>query len=204
MLLESLFQGICKQLVLRAQLHRCLLLLAVGQVAQLLAALEQVVDACYEQLGIEWFGEIGIGSVLVALDLLRLGAARREQYHGYVAGDAVFLELLTELQSVHHGHHNVAHYDVGHALAGQFQATLAVSSFQNVELVGKQGAQIAAHIGVVVDYQHIGKLLGVVLFHLHQPPLLHAFLQRLLSEGGFCGVVVDRGLRHSRLELEHA
>ena len=93
MLLEGSLERIGKQLILGAQRRLLLHLLALAEMTDLLTTLQQVIDTGHQQLGTERFGHIGIRPVLIPLHLLCLRTTGREQYHGDMTGDGVFLDL---------------------------------------------------------------------------------------------------------------
>ena len=76
-----------------------------------------------------------------------------------MAGDAVLFHLLAEFQTVHHGHHHVRHDKVGHMLACHVQSRFAVLGLQHTVFALKDGLQIGADIGIVIDDEHRGRIL---------------------------------------------
>ena len=100
------------------------------QVLELVAALQQVVDAGQQQFRRAWFGDVSVGTALVALDLVLFKRSCREQDNGDVTGDVILFHLLAELQAVHHRHHHVTHDQVGHLFPGEFKAAPTVLGLQ--------------------------------------------------------------------------
>ena len=78
-----------------------------------------------------------------------------------MAGDHVFLDVLAEFQSVHHGHHHVRHNQVGHLFVGHLQSFLSVSSLADVVFVFEYMPQVGAYVGIVVhDEQCVAVVVG--------------------------------------------
>ena len=77
-------------------------------------------------------------------------------------------ELLCKLQTIHHRHHNIADYQVGHLLLSHFQSFFTVGSLQDKEVVLQQCALILSYVVVVVDnqYRRFISLLAHHLLHL--------------------------------------
>lgn len=132
-----------------------------------LAVEQKVLYPRNQHIVVEGLGDIGIGSVLIALYLLLVHGTCGEQYDGYVARHEVPLHVLAELQTVHHGHHHVGDNQVGHYLVGYVEALLAVLSLVDDVLGRQNGAQEDAYVGIVVDYEYLRSGVGgLELFEL--------------------------------------
>ena len=93
----------------------------------------------HEQLYVKRFGDVGIGAELVA-NLLALGIAlRREQHHGNVADFDILFDGLAKLIAVHHGHHHVAHHEVGLLLPQHVQCSFSIAGAEHAAELGLQG-----------------------------------------------------------------
>ena len=79
----------------------------VPQVVEMLALAQQILNTCLQHIGLEWFGDIGVGSAAVAFYLVLAECACGEQDDGDVAGGQIVFYVLTKLQAVHDGHHDV-------------------------------------------------------------------------------------------------
>ena len=67
----------------------------------------------------------------------------------------VFLDALTELVSVHAGHHDIAHDDVGLVFPGQLQSFFSVGGRHHLlEVLFQNFFQKLCHLGVVIGHEN--------------------------------------------------
>ena len=167
--------------------------LSLEQLAQLLTVGKQRGDVGKQQVGAERLCHVYVGTGLQSFDALLLAAACCKQQHGNVTCCLVLLKTGAEGESVHYGHHHVRHYDVGHALHRELQSALSVGSFYNIIAVEQQRAQISTHIGVVVDDEHRGEFVGIVVDKCVVATLLHSLATCEELFVGSCSGVVNGG-----------
>ena len=87
------------------------------QVFQHLSATKQILDAGEQQLRLERLGDVGVGTAAVAFYLVCREGAGGEQDDGNMARGKIVLHLLAELQTIHHGHHDIGNYQMDFVLA---------------------------------------------------------------------------------------
>ena len=165
------------------------------------ARLQKVGYAYQEQMVAEGLGDIGVSTMLIALDALRLLAAGGKQNDRNMTGHLILLDLRTEGESVHHRHHHIADNQVGHTLLSQTQTILSIRSLDDIVLTGKEHTQIAADILIVVDDKNGGQFLHILLQqHLMATVAKHMLREFLLAS------LICRSLVHGIylfLEVEH-
>ena len=71
-----------------------------------------------------------------------------------MADVAVLLDCLYHIQSVHDGHHDVADKEIGQMLLRHFQSFLSVHRLNDAVAFGKDVAQEASQLGVVLYNQY--------------------------------------------------
>ena len=129
-------------------------------VCQVAPRLEQVFYTAMQQAGAERFGEVGVGTYLVAFLFVAQRVFGCQQYNGYVAGAHVFFQLTAHLVSVHYRHHNVTDDDVRYFFQGAFLAQLSVGGSLYFKVVGEGFGYIVADVRIVFHYQQYGFVAG--------------------------------------------
>ena len=126
------------------------------------AVVEQVVDAAAQEAGAEGLVQIGVCACGISLFLVARAVFGREQDDGDMARADVLLHEAAQGDSVHHGHHDVAHDDVGDALAGDVPSLLSVGSGEHFVAVFERGAYVFADVFVVFHHEQDGAVVVCV------------------------------------------
>ena len=69
-------------------------------------------------------------------------------------GGGIVFHSMTEFQSVHDGHHHVAHNQVGYNLIRQCQTLLSIGSLIDLILILENATQVGSHISIVIDNEY--------------------------------------------------
>ena len=115
----------------------------------------------------EWLGQVVVGTAVEGTDLVRGAIPRGE--HQDRRPDASLSQLLTDLEAVDFGQHQVEHDGVVRLLAGQPQAVGAVERHVDGEAIGLQPvAQAGRQPLFVLDHEHTH---AVILPHVPEDHL---------------------------------
>ena len=101
----------------------------------------------------ERLGQIRVRSHLVSLFLILQRVFGSQQDDGNMAGAHVFFQLLTHRDSVHHGHHDIAHNDVGDTTQRLLYSQFAVSGGLHFKIIGEGLDDIVANVLIILHNQ---------------------------------------------------
>ena len=88
------------------------------KILQKLTLSQEILDTGEKHLAVEWFGNIGISSMLITLGAMLLQVLRREHNNRDMRGSRICLQLFSKLQTVHNRHHHIADHQVRHLFHG--------------------------------------------------------------------------------------
>ena len=130
----------------------------------------QIAAARQQQVAVERFGHIAVGAVFVAGQTLLVESAGREHQHRYMRCGYLRFQMPQTLKAIHHGHHHIAHHQVGHIFQRHPQAVGSVCCRKHL-IIGREClTQQFQQVAVVFNHQHYGFAFGVIC---------HVVLQRV-------------------------
>jgi hypothetical protein len=161
----------------RAQRRHALGLRQTRGLGAALAHGQHLLDRARERGGAARLGEKEIG-----VDRGRRRAARRgERDHRHLRELGIASLLESELPSVHHGHHEIEHHDVGTHLAHPIERLAAILDRGDVEAMrGQRLADGFAQLCVVFDQEHSAAFSGVRMDHASSSALGSRVLQQAI------------------------
>jgi hypothetical protein len=128
--------------------------LALAQFVQDQLEARQAAHAGEQHDVVDRLGQEVRSARLQALDAVGAAIQRRDQHHGDVAGDGVFLEFLADGEAVHAGHHHVQQDHVGQFVGRDGQGRGAVIGHRDLVILSRQLGLEQADIGLdIVDDQ---------------------------------------------------
>ena len=117
-----------------------------------------------QHLRIERFTYIIVGSAIRSFHTVLILCLGREQQNGNVSRFLPLAQLGTAGKTVHHRHHYIRQYQVGHLFYGHLHSLFPVLRFQYPIVFLHQVAQVTAHVGIVFYDKH--RLTGGGTFFL--------------------------------------
>ena len=107
-----------------------------------------------------------------------------------MTGVYVVFQLPCQFYTIHLGHHDVAHDDVGNVDVCEIQSFRSVGSLQYLEIISQGVGDILSDITVVFYDQQYGALVGIRLDHLQHIRLLFVvFFRVFFVQGIRIGIV---------------
>ena len=100
-------------------------------VAHHVSRCHEIEQGALQDVQVEWFHDICVGTCFQSLQLFFVARFCRQQHHwNHVCADIV-LQFGTQSVTIHNRHHDVAHHDVRHILkyAGKCILTIAVCRY---------------------------------------------------------------------------
>ena len=88
------------------------------KILQELTLSQEILDTGEKHLAVEWFGNIGISSMLITFCAMLLQVLRSKHNNRDMRGSRICLQLFSKLQSVHNRHHHIADHQVRHLFYG--------------------------------------------------------------------------------------
>ncbi len=101
----------------------------------------------------EGFDDVVIGPGAQTFGRGFLTGPRRKQHDGKLLGRLARADCVQQSEAVHDGHHDIGNDEIRHLLPNAIQGGGAIRRGLNLPAGAQEPAQIAAHIGVVIDYQ---------------------------------------------------
>ena len=157
-LLIAVFQMRLRNLLL------CLLRTLI-KMFQKLTLPQEILDTGKKHLTVEWFGNIGIGSMLITLCAMLFQILRCEHNNRDMRGSGIRLQLFGKLQSVHNRHHHIADHQVGHLFYSYGQSLFTISSLKNNILILQKRTLILSDIGIIINNQNC-RAIGILAYQL--------------------------------------
>ena len=133
------------------------------KILQELTLSQEILDTGEKHLAVEWFGNIGICSMLITLCAMLLQVLRSEHNNRDMRGSRIRLQLFCQLQSVHNRHHHIADYQVRHLFQGDSQPLFTISSLKNNILILQKCTLILTDIGIIINNQN-SRTIGILAY----------------------------------------
>ena len=134
------------------------------KIAKFLTVDEEIFDTWEKHFTVKWFGDIGIGSTVVAFSAVIVKGVCSEQNHGNVRRNLMVFETTTKFQSSQNGHRNITNNEVGHLTQCQIPSLLSVGGCEHfVVRFAQKLRNVVANRSVVIYHQHIGWSLSLLI-----------------------------------------
>ena len=157
-LLVTIFQMSLRNLLL--SLFRTLI-----KILQELTLSQEILNTGEKHLAVEWFGNIGICSMLITLCAMLLQVLRRKHNNRDMRGSRIRLQLFSKLQSVHNRHHHIANHQVRHLFQGDSQTLFTIGGLKNNILILQKSTLILTDIGIIINNQNC-RAIGILAYQL--------------------------------------
>ena len=135
------------------------------KILQELTLSQEILDTGEKHLAVEWFGNIGIGSMLITLCAMLFQVFRREHNNRDMRGSGIRLQLFGKLQSVHNRHHHIANHQVGYLFYSYGQSLFTIGGLKNNILILQKRTLILTDIGIIINNQNC-RAIGILTYQL--------------------------------------
>ena len=115
--------------------------------------LEKIFYTGQKNLAMEWFGNVGISTMLISFGTMFVQIFGREHNDRNMRSDGLGFQLLCEFQSIHHRHHDITNYQIRNFLPGYLQTFLPIGSLKDIKLILQKRANILTNVIIIINHQ---------------------------------------------------